>query len=128
MWGNKGILFSWLLLSAINVYHHRVSIINTLIMWELIISAWVIVGLVINYYLNKKTNHLRLLKITSGSAASLLAAGIFMPLIPGMILWLMLAGIPFFFTYRKIPAAFYQQIIFKFIFSTGWIIIGNILY
>jgi hypothetical protein len=87
-----------------------------------------LLGGIVNYLLNKKTDKLRLVKVLTGSAVSLLSWGLFTPLIPGLFIWSILVGLPLVFSYRNIPKAFYLQLIFKFIFSTGWIIIGNILY
>jgi len=122
-----GIISSWLLLSVINIVHNYYAF-QGIYFWELIISVYSLCGWTINYLLNRKTRNLRLVKVTAGSAVSVLAFGVFLPLIPGLIIWTLIVGIPLAFTYREIPKAFYLQLIFKFIFCSGWIIIGNILY
>lgn len=123
-WGNKGILISGLILSALNIFHHYPAFWN----WEIIILGFVVSGIIVNFIFNKKTAHLRILKVSAGSVASLVASGLYLPLIPGFIAWTFTIALPILFTYREVPKALYLQIIFKFIFSLGWIIIGNILY
>jgi len=126
LWGAKGILAGLIIVSAINCYYNCL-LENEFLFWQIIITLYVLIGLFLNYYLNKKTDQLRLVKVVTGSAVSGLAWSIFLPLIPGLLIWAFLIGIPLVFTYRKIPLFFYVQLFFKFIFSTGWLIIGNIL-
>jgi hypothetical protein len=127
LWGTKGNITGFLLLSALNAfrYYYQADIFW---LWEIMIAFYSLLGGIVNYLLNKKTDKLRLVKVLTGSAVSLLSWGLFTPLIPGLFIWSILVGLPLVFSYRNIPKAFYLQLIFKFIFSTGWIIIGNILY
>lgn len=124
-WGNKGILTAGLILSTINIYYKYPS---TFWQWEMIILGYLAVGIIGNLIFNRKTDHLRVLKVSAGSVAALFSSGLFLPLIPGFIAWTFTIALPLLFTYRQIPKTLYLQIIFKFIFSTGWLIIGNILY
>ena len=125
--GAKGILTALVLVSALNIFHNY-FLVNEFWLWQIIIVAYTVFGFLLNYFFNKRTDELRVVKVAAGSAVSVLAWSIFMPLIPGLVIWAFLIGMPLVFTYRNIPGVFYAQLIFKFIFSTGWLIIGNILY
>lgn len=125
LWNDKGIILSWGVLTAINLLHNYPY---EFWYWEIIISLMALTGIALNYLLNKKTHHFRVLKVSTASAVSLLASGLVLPLFPAFLFWSFFLAVPLLFTYRTIPRAVYLQIIFKFIFSMGWIIIGNILY
>jgi len=126
---SKGLAAGGLILSAINLFaYYTAGDWHALWFWQTVIVVYTVGGLLGNYFLNKKTAELRFLKVTAGSAVSVLSLGVFFPLIPAALIWGILAGLPLIFTYREVPKAFYLQIIFKFIFSCGWIIIGNIAY
>lgn len=123
----KGVLFSGLLMSVLNtVYNYFVP--GVFWTWQGLIFIYLLLVLAVNSYLNRKTGNLRLIKVVSGSAVSLTSLILFLPLLPGLFIWMIFIGLPLTFNYRKIPVSFFAQIIFKFIFSLGWIIIGNILY
>ncbi|RNC29708.1 MAG: hypothetical protein AWM53_00325 [Candidatus Dichloromethanomonas elyunquensis] len=123
--GSKGIMMSGIMISAVNLIGNFHS---NFWFWESIIILYSVFGFTLNNFLNHKTDQMRVVKVTAGSVAALLAAGLLIPFIPGFIAWTLGIGIPLVFTYREIPKALYLQIIFKFIFSIGWLIIGNILY
>ncbi|NLM20807.1 MAG: hypothetical protein GX207_03565 [Peptococcaceae bacterium] len=127
LWGAKGIITGAVLVSALNIFQNY-FLVNEFWLWQIIIVGYAVLGLMMNYFFNKRTDELRLVKVTAGSAVSVLAWSIFMPIIPGLLIWALFIGMPLLFTYRNIPGVFYAQLIFKFIFSTGWLIIGNILY
>ena len=125
LWGTKGIFLSVLILTTINYYHNYYL---DFWYWELIIIIIGLAGIILNSFLNRQTQNLRVLKVSMSSAASLFAAGVIFPLLPAFLLWSFLIGLPLIFNYRQIPPALRLHIIFKFIFFCGWIIIGNILY
>ncbi|NLI93626.1 MAG: hypothetical protein GX434_15970 [Peptococcaceae bacterium] len=122
---NKGMILSTILVSLIN---YLINSPASFWFWEIIIMTYGILGILINSSFNHKTRHLRVVKVSAGSVAALLASGLFLPFFPALIAWTVGIGIPLIFTYREIPRSLFLQIIFKFIFSTGWLIIGNILY
>ncbi|MGI6449761.1 MAG: hypothetical protein ACOX3R_05510 [Desulfitobacteriia bacterium] len=124
-WGTKGVFLAAIILTIINYYHNY---LEDFWHWEPIIIFIGLVGIILNYFLDKKTQQLRIIKVSMVSAASLLAAGAILPLIPAFLLWSLIIGLPLLFTYRQIPRALYLQVIFKFIFFCGWLIIGNIIY
>jgi len=121
----KGMLFSALILSGINFINNTAS---NFWYWQIFIILFCILGVVLNRFFDRRNGDVRLLNITAGSSALLLGSLIVIPLIPGIVLWAVLIGLPLFFSISNIPKTVFIQLIFKFIFSTGWIIIGNILY
>jgi hypothetical protein len=123
--GNKGILIAGLTATVLNVLVNSPA---DIIFWEPFVVSYCLVGLLINTVLNRRTDRLRVIKVSGGSGAALFASGLFFPMIAGFLAWLLILGIPLAFTYRETPKSVTIQIIFKFIFSTGWLIIGNILY
>lgn len=124
IWGYKGMLISWMLISLINYgYNHP----EGFWFWEGLISSYTFLGVLINTYLGTITKNLRVLKVTAGSGGALITTAIFLPLFPAFLLWTVFLGIPLIFTYREISKAVPLQIFFKFIFSAGWLMIGNIL-
>ena len=125
IWGYKGIFISSVLVTTVNIFNNYLF---DYLFWEVIIFTYAFIGVAIKFFLDRKTNNLRVVKVTAGSAASLFFSGIFLPLILGMVIWSLLIGIPLTFSYRDMPSSAFLQIIFKFIFCSGWIIIGNILY
>lgn len=122
--GRNGIIGAAIVLSLLN---YIVKYTHGFIFWQLIIAIYALTGLLINGWLNTRTNHLRLVKVSVGSIASLLTSGLLMPIIPAFLAWSVLLGIPLGFTYREIGKPVMIHMIFRFIFSGGWIIIGNIL-
>lgn len=125
LWGNKGIILAGLVVTALN-YHGNTSL--EFWYWEQIIAIYLLLGLITNLVLNRKTENLRVVKVSGATLTSLLISPLFLPFFLGLAAWLLLIAIPLAFTYREIPKSVYLQIIFKFIFSAGWLIIGNILY
>jgi hypothetical protein len=123
--GNKGILIAGIIISVINLLGNNFP---DFWFWEIILLLYCLSGVWVNFLLNRKTEQLRMVKVSAGSAAALLASGLFLPFWPGLFAWTLGIGVPLFFSYREVPKAFYLQIIFKFIFSAGWLMIGNILY
>jgi len=125
IWGNKGIVVAGVVITLLNFSGNNLS---DFWYWEKIMGLYWIFGITCNYLLNRKTQHLRVIKVSIGTMASLFTSGLFVPFLAGLIAWVFMIVIPLAFTYREIPKSLYLQIIFKFIFSTGWLIIGNILY
>ncbi|NLP43936.1 MAG: hypothetical protein GX351_04865 [Peptococcaceae bacterium] len=121
----QGIIFSSLILSVIN-YMNNVS--SNFWYWEFLIIMFCIIGLILNYFFDRSNREFRLITITAGSSTILLGSLLVIPLIPGIVLWAAFIGLPIIFGIGNIPKTVLFQLIFKFIFSTGWIIIGNILY
>lgn len=126
-WGKKGMYFSLGIISIIN-FIANINYLDSFWFWEIIILLFAFFGIIMSLIFDKKTNRLRMIKVTIGSMSTFIFFGILLPLLPALTLWSLFIGIPLLFTYRKIPKYLYPQIIFKFIFSSGWIIIGNILY
>lgn len=122
--GVKGTLISGLLISILNYMLNYSNFWD----WQLIIILIVLIGILVNLLLDKKTDQLRVVKVTTGSIASLFTAPIFFSLIPAFLIWVVLIGIPLGFTYRNISKYLYLQIFFRFIFALGWIIMGNTMY
>lgn len=122
--GVKGALISGIIISILNFILNDSNFWD----WQLIIILMVLVGILVNLVLDKKTDQLRVVKVTTGSITSLLTAPIFFSLAPALLIWVILIGIPLGFTYRNISKFLYIQILFRFIFALGWIIMGNIMY
>ncbi len=122
--GIKGVWVSGFMISIMNyIFNH-----SNFWSWQLIIVLVVFFGTAINLVLNKKTEQLRVVKLTTGSMISFLTAPIFFSFVPAFLIWTALIGLPLGFTYRKISKYVYLQIIIRFIFALGWIIIGNSIY
>lgn len=119
-----GVVFSGVILSTVNFILNPVE---GFWFWEVMLILYTGLGLTVNALLNCKTDDFRLMKVISGSGTSLIVLGIFLPLIPAALLWMIFVGIPLVFTYRNVSRFVLLQLIFRFIFSFGWIIIGNIL-
>ncbi len=126
-WGSKGIYFSLGIISIIN-FLANANYRYGFWFWEIIILLFAFFGLIIYFIFDKRTHQLGIIKVTTGSATTLLIFGVFLPLLPAFTLWSLIIGIPLVFASREISREQYRQLIFKFIFSTGWIIIGNMLY
>ncbi|KUO66991.1 MAG: hypothetical protein APF84_17515 [Gracilibacter sp. BRH_c7a] len=122
--GIKGILISGIFVSILNFIFNYQNFWS----WQLIIILMVMIGSLINYLLDKKTHELRIIKVTAGSIVSLFTAPIFFSIVPAFLIWIVIIGIPLGFTYRNITKFVYLQILFRFIFGFGWIIIGNVIY
>ena len=122
--GIKGIWISGIIISILNYIFNYSGFWN----WQLIIILLVLLGTLINLLLDRKTEQLRIVKVATGSALSLLTAPVFFSFIPAFLIWTLLIGIPLGFTYRKITKYVYLQIVLRFLFALGWIIIGNMIY
>lgn len=125
--GTKGIFSAGIILSLLNLYVNY-SNSSVVFFWQIIIIIYTLAGIVVNHLFNRSTDNLRVLNVSAASFTSLLNAGIFFSFIPALIIWAVLIAIPLTFNYRSIPKSLFWQVFFKFIFSLGWIIIGNILY
>lgn len=125
--GTKGILGAGIILSFLNLYVNYSSS-SVIFFWQIIIIIYTLTGIIINYLFNRSTENLRILKVSAASFSSLLNAGIFFSFIPALFIWTVLIAIPLIFNYKSIPKSLFWQVFFKFIFSLGWIIIGNIFY
>lgn len=121
----SGLVIAGLIVSAVNF---AVNEPGSILFWEIIILAYMCFGLITAYLLNRKTHNFRVLKVAGGSVTSLFLFGMLLPFIPAILIWTAIIGIPLVFNYRSISRAIVLQAIFKFIFCTGWLIIGNILY
>ncbi|UWG95635.1 hypothetical protein LPY66_11980 [Dehalobacter sp. DCM] len=124
IWNTLGIVLSGVILSCV---HFVINPAESFWLWEAIIITYMGLGLAINALLNRYTHNFRLLKVVSGSGVPLVVLGVFVPLLPAALLWSFFVGIPLLFTYRSVSKFVLLQLIFRFIFSAGWLIIGNIL-
>lgn len=123
--GGKGLIGAFVCATAVNFWRNGAFFF---LGWEVILVIYLFLGLGINYFFNRKTDGLRVVKVAAGSGSALLVAGMILPVIPAFMCWALVIGLPLLFTRRKLPKAVWLQIIFQFIFSAGWLIIGNILY
>lgn len=124
IWNYIGVFFSGVIVSAINLV---INPAQDFWFWESVIILYMALGLAANALLNRQTHDFRLIKVISGSGSSFIVLGIFIPFIPAALLWAIFIGIPLIFSYRSVSRFVVIQLFFRFIFSFGWLIIGNIL-
>ena len=121
--GTKAIFVSGIILSLLNYSYNQ-----NFGLWQLIIMLFVLMGILVNLLLDKKTDKLRVVEVTTGSLVSLLTAPIFFSFLPAFLLWAIAIGIPLGFTYRNISKYVYLQIFIRLVYAIGVIVIGNKIY